>query len=101
MRAIFSYSLYIALGRLRLGANPWRCRRRMDPNDYPNPYHVDEGWAKLGAHLRRQSLPPWTWTATAKASGCSNAAGKADDGLAPRNKTPQPGAEVRHFGQAW
>ena len=19
-----------------------------DPNDYPNPYHVDEGWAKLG-----------------------------------------------------
>ena len=25
-----------------------------DPNDYPNPYHVEEGWAKLGRHLWRR-----------------------------------------------
>ena len=28
-----------------------------DPNDYPNPYHVDEGWAKLGRTFGGVSAP--------------------------------------------
>ena len=46
MRAIFLVPL------IALTASAWAQPVAMppphDPNDYPNPYHVDEGWAKLG-----------------------------------------------------
>src|SRR5882724_5391511 len=58
-----------------------------DPNDYPNPYHVDEGWAKLGrtfggisaVDMDRDGKSVWVF----------ERCGKADDGCA-RDKTLNP-----------
>ena len=42
----------VVLALLILAAPAWAQAPAMpplhDPNDYPNPYHVEEGWAKLG-----------------------------------------------------
>jgi NHL repeat len=58
-----------------------------DPNDYPNPYHVDEGWAKLGrtfggvsaVDMDRDGKSVWVF----------ERCGKADDGCA-HDKTLNP-----------
>ena len=73
-----------------------------DPNDYPNPYHVDEGWAKLGrtfggisaVDMDRDGKSVWVF----------ERCGKADDGCA-KDKTLDPvlkfdssGKLVKHWG---
>jgi hypothetical protein len=58
-----------------------------DPNDYPNPYHVDEGWAQLGrtwggvsaVDMDRDGKSVWVF----------ERCGKADDGCA-LDKTLNP-----------
>ncbi|MCX7280013.1 MAG: 6-bladed beta-propeller, partial [Alphaproteobacteria bacterium] len=73
-----------------------------DPNDYPNPYHVDEGWANLGrsfggvsaVDMDRDGKSVWVF----------ERCGKADDGCA-KDKTLDPvlkfdasGKLVKHWG---
>jgi DNA-binding beta-propeller fold protein YncE len=73
-----------------------------DPNDYPNPYHVDEGWAKLGrtvggvsaVDMDRDGKSVWVF----------ERCGKSDDGCA-KDKTLDPvlkfdasGKLVKHWG---
>jgi DNA-binding beta-propeller fold protein YncE len=38
----------LALGACMTGVPPVAMPPQHDPNAYPNPYHVEEGWAKLG-----------------------------------------------------
>jgi DNA-binding beta-propeller fold protein YncE len=41
-------ALALGVGMTAALAQPPAMPPPHDPNDYPNPYHVDEGWAKLG-----------------------------------------------------
>jgi len=100
MRAIFLVPL------IALTASAWAQPVAMppphDPNDYPNPYHVDEGWAKLGrtfggvsaVDMDRDGKSVWVF----------ERCGKADDGCA-KDKTLDPvlkfdasGKLVKHWG---
>jgi hypothetical protein len=67
-----------------------------DPNDYPNPYHVDEGWAQLGrtwggvsaVDMDRDGKSVWVF----------ERCGKADDGCA-LDKTLNPVLEFDASGK--
>jgi DNA-binding beta-propeller fold protein YncE len=73
-----------------------------DPNDYPNPYHVEEGWAKLGRTFGGVSAVDMD--PDGKSVWVFERCGKADDGCA-KDKTLDPvlefnssGKLVRHWG---
>jgi len=73
-----------------------------DPNDYPNPYHVDEGWAKLGRPFGGVSAVDMD--PDGKSVWVFERCGKSDDGCA-HNKTFDPvlkfdasGKLVKHWG---
>jgi hypothetical protein len=73
-----------------------------DPNDYPNPYHIQEGWAKLGRAFGGVSAVDMD--PDGKSVWVFERCGKSDDGCA-KDKTLDPvlefdssGKLVRHWG---
>jgi sugar lactone lactonase YvrE len=73
-----------------------------DPNSAPNPYHVDEGWAKLppgrkwgaaiGVDIDRDGKSVWVFDRCATADDCSGS------DLAPIQKFDASGKLVTSFG---
>jgi len=73
-----------------------------DPNAAPNPYHVDEGWAKLsqgrkwgaavGVDIARDGKSVWVFDRCATADDCSGS------NLAPIQKFDASGRLVASFG---
>ena len=78
-------------GLLLWAASAWAQAPAMppphDPNDYPNPYHEDAGWAQAGPAIG--GISAVDMDPTAKASGCSNAAARPMT-AAPRPRTSIP-----------
>jgi len=73
-----------------------------DPNDYPNPYHIQEGWAQLGRSFGGVSAVDMD--PDGKSVWVFERCGLADDGCA-KNKTLDPvlefdanGKLIRHWG---
>ncbi len=60
-----------------------------DPNDYPNPYHVDEGWAKLPDGRKWGGISAVDMDRDGKSVWVFDRCGNADDGCA-LNKTLPP-----------
>jgi DNA-binding beta-propeller fold protein YncE len=100
MRAIFLIALIalIAPAWAQAPATP----PPHDPNDYPNPYHVNEGWAKLGRPFGGVSAVDMD--PDGKSVWVFERCGKSDDGCA-KDKTLDPvlkfdstGKLVKHWG---
>ena len=67
-----------------------------DPNDYPNPYHVEEGWAKLGRKFG--GISAIDMDPNGKNVWVFERCGLADDGCA-KDKTLDPVLEFDSSGK--
>ncbi|HTC84910.1 MAG TPA: peptidyl-alpha-hydroxyglycine alpha-amidating lyase family protein [Rhizomicrobium sp.] len=92
----------LAVGACAGGPAPVAMPPPHDPNDYPNPYHVDEGWAKLGRKFGGVSAVDMD--PDGKSVWVFERCGMPDDGCAKvKNLDPvlefdSTGKLVRHWG---
>jgi sugar lactone lactonase YvrE len=103
MRRIRRTSLTLGVALAAVIAGSGLAQNTPDPNSAPNPYRVDEGWAKLpegrkwgaavGIELDRDGKSIWVFDRCASATDCS------DSPLDPIQKFDASGKLVTSFGK--